>query len=488
VLNELGIDGIVRYEGSVDGRFSVDLPPGTYDVYVTRGFEFSRFVQRRVRILDGGAAQIRATLVRAIDTAGFVAGEFHQHSLGSIDAAVPVPRKVLENAIEGIEVAVSTEHDNVVDYRPFVDALGLSPFMVAFAGNEVSYQAIGHFNVYPWSIDPADPLRDVGSRLWWGKTFPEMVDDVRSGAGAGAIVQLNHPRSGGTGVLATMLFDPTTGRRLPRDPPSLATLPPRVYEAWTPAFDAIEVNTNLGSPDLFTAEGQIELARRADEDEGSVPTLADWFGLMGAGLPIAATGNSDTHGINEGVGYPRTFVFTGDDDATTLDEAGLQAAIRAQRTAIAQGCLLTLTVDGAPRMGHGDVVDATAAQRVHARMQAPPHVGVGRLEVYVNGRVQPLVADGAVVAVAAGGALSLDLDGVAAAPALGVDRLDHALSGLPLATDAVVVAVSRGGRGLAPTGGGETICVSPPLYVDGDGDGRFSPWLAATETVTTPVP
>jgi hypothetical protein len=488
VLRELGVEGAVRYEGSVDGRFSIDVPVGRYDVYVTRGFEFSRFVQR-VQIEDGSAEQVHATLARAIDTTGFVAGEFHQHSLGSIDAAVPVPRKVLENAIEGIEVAVSTEHDNVYDFRPFVDELGLAPFMVAFAGNEVSYQAIGHFNVYPWAIDPADPLRDSGSRMWWGKTFPQMVDDVRAGAGKDAIVQLNHPRSGGAGVLAAMLFDPTTGRRLPRDPPSLPTLPPRIYEAWTPAFDAIEVNTNLGTADLFTAEGQVELARRADEEETSIPTLADWFGLMGAGLPVAAMGNSDTHRVDEGVGYPRTFLFTGVDDATTLDESHLQQTIRAQHTAVAQGCLLTLTIDGAPRMGHDDVVDQTTAQRAHVRLQAPPHVSVGRLEVYVNGRVQPLVSDGAVVAVDDDdGTISLALNGVVSAPALGVDRLDHALSGLPLLTDAVVVAVSRGGSGLAPTGGGETICVSPPLYVDGDGDGRFSPWLASTETVTTAVP
>jgi hypothetical protein len=487
VLHELGAGGAVRYEGSVDGRFSIDVPVGSYDVYVTRGFEFSRFVER-VRILDGGAAQVHATLAHAIDTTGFVAGEFHQHSLGSIDAAVPVPRKVLENAIEGVEVAVSTEHDNVYDFRPFVDELGLSSFLVAFAGNEVSYQAIGHFNVYPWSIDPQDPLRDVGSRMWWGKTFPQMVDDVRAGAGHDAIVQLNHPRAGGTGILAAMLFDPTTGRRLPRDPPSLPTLPARIYEAWTPAFDAIEVNTNLGSADLFTAEGIVELARRADQDETSIPALADWFGLMGSGLPVAAMGNSDTHRVDEGVGYPRTFLFTGDDDVTTLDESHLQATIRAQHTAVAQGCLLTLTVDGTPRMGHDDLVDVATARRAHVRLQAPPHVGTGSLELYVNGRVEPLVADGAVIAVDAAGRISLGLDDLAAAPALGVDRLDHELQGVPLSSDVVVVAVSRGGSGLAPTGGDETICVSPPLYVDGDGDGRFSPWLAATETVTTPVP
>jgi hypothetical protein len=489
VLGELSGSGVVRTEGSADGRFAVDVPVGRYDVYVTRGFEFTRFAQR-VDVAAGGAVVVDAELARALDTTGALGGEFHQHSLGSIDAAVPVPRKVLENATEGVEIAVSTDHDNVVDYRPFVDALGLSAHVVAFAGNEVSYQAIGHFNAWPWALDPADPLRDVGSRLWWGKTLPELFDDIRAGGGPDTLVQLNHPRSNGAGVLAAMLFDPTTGRRLPRDPPRLPTLPPRVYEAWSPDFDAIEVNTDLGDPALFTAEGAAELARRADDDSTSVPVLADWFGLMGAGLPVAAMGNSDTHGVNEGVGYPRTFLFVdaagGSDDPTALTAAQLQQTVRAQRTAIAQGCLLTLTIDGSPRMGHLDVVAVADARRARVRLQAPPHVGVGRLEVYVNGRVQRLAFDGATFGVDAAGPLSLPVADIAGVePAA---RLDHPVAGLPLDVDSVVVAVSRGGQGLAPTGGGETLCVSPPLYVDADGDGRVTPWLSGTEQVTARVP
>jgi len=105
-LREFGVDGAVRSEASVDGRFAVDLPEGVYDVYVTRGFEWTR-ASERVRVQDGGATTLEVGLQRALDTTGFVAGEFHQHSLGSIDAAVPLPQKVLENAIEGIEVAVS---------------------------------------------------------------------------------------------------------------------------------------------------------------------------------------------------------------------------------------------------------------------------------------------------------------------------------------------------------------------------------------------
>jgi hypothetical protein len=481
-----GGGGLVRYAVTRDGRFDVEVPPGAYRAYVSRGFEWSRFEQD-IEVTANGSVELAASIAHVLDTTGFVGGEFHQHTLGSIDAEVPVPLKVLENAAEGVEVAVSTDHDTVTDFRPHVDALGLTGQLVAFAGNEVSYQAIGHFNAFPWAIDDADPFAGNGSSIWWGKTLPELFRDIRAAAddasGDDVLIQLNHPRSGLTGVLAAMAFNPTDGARLPRNPPNLATLPPTVYDEWSPAFDAIEVNTNLGDVALYTDDGTA-LSNLAADAGTSVPVLADWFGLMHAGLPIAAMGNSDTHGINGGVGYPRTFIFVDDDDPAAVTESVLRDTVRRQRTAIGEGCLITLQADGALRMGARELVDADAALTV--RLQAPPHVTVGRLELYVGGHAVPLTAVADAITVdAATGVVSLPLTDVEHD---GVERLRHPIEGLVLDEDAVVVAVSRGGAGLAPTGGGETVCVSPPLYVDGDGDGVFTPPLAATEAVTRASP
>ncbi len=483
VLLEFERHGAARYAVSKDGRFDVEVPPGRWRVLVTRGFEFSREDQE-VDVAANATTTLTANLVRAIDSTGWLAGEFHQHSLSSLDAVVPLPLKVMENAAEGIEVAVATDHDNIVDFRPFVAALGLTPHVVAFVGNEVSYQGIGHFNAYPFVVDDADPFRDIGTRLWWLKTLPEMFADIRAAADTDAIIQLNHPRSSGTGVLASMKLDPSDAHRIARPPPDLKSLPPSIYDAWSPEFDAIEVNTNLGSPELFNVDGSA-LAALADNDPTAVPVLADWFALLGAGLPVAAMGNSDSHKIDEGVGYPRTFLFTGSDDPTTLGVNELQDVIRAQRTAIGEGCLLTLDVDDVPRMGRADLLTRGDGDRLVARLQAPPQVTVGRLEIYVNGIAQQLSVDDGVISVDAAGVLSLALEGITAA---GSERLKHQLALLPLGEDAVVVAVSRGGSGLDPTGGGEVVCVSPAAYVDGDGDGGFSPWLAATEQVTQPTP
>jgi hypothetical protein len=471
--------GVSAYQVTKDGVFALDVVPGTYRAYVSRGFEWER-AETDIVVADGGTTRVDLTIARAFDAPGAVNAEMHQHSLGSIDANVPVAIKIMENAAEGIEIGVSTDHDNVTDFRPHIEALGIAPFIRAFAGNEVSYQSIGHFNVYPWTIDAADPAKDAGSRLWWGKTVPQMFADVRALATPAtndAIVQINHPRATLTGYFAALLVNPVDASRIPRDPPSLPSLPDDIYTAWAGDFDAVEVNGNLGDASLFTAEGAAVLAERAANQATDVPTLADYFGLLGAGMNVVAVGNSDSHHVDEGVGYPRNFVFAGD-DPLAIDEGAFKSAIRAQRVAVGEGCMLTLTADDALRMGRGELVDASAAIAVH--VQAPSFVSVGALEVYVNGRVQPLVGDAAGVAVDEAGAISLPLADPAPRP---VARVDAAITGLSFSEDSVVFALARNGGGLDPTGAGGVFCYAAPLYVDGDGDGAWTPWLAETQEV-----
>ena len=87
----------------------------------------------------------------------------------------------------------------------------------------------------------------------------------------------------------------------------ISILPPDIYLDWSHNFEVIEVNSNLGSPSLFTEEGAQALAEMALENPDSVPNFADYFALLGSGLDVVATGNSDsTEQIN--IGYPRSFV------------------------------------------------------------------------------------------------------------------------------------------------------------------------------------
>lgn len=476
ILGEFDRGGLITYVPSADGRFDVELPPGRYRIYVTRGFEFTRF-KAEIDVAEGETTHVGAFVSHVVDTTGLVGAEFHQHSLGSVDASVPVPVKVLENAAEGVEFAASTDHDNVVDFRPHVEALGLSEHLVCVPGNEVSYQGIGHFNVYPWNIDPDDPFRDVGSRLWWQKTLPELFDDVRARAGD-PIVQMNHPRSQGAGVFAAMGLDPTTATRIPRAPPSIPTLPPAVYDEWYPHFEAIEVNGSLGSPELFTDEGQALLHELAQTDATEVPVLADYFALLGAGMKVSAMGNSDSHHPNSGVGYPRNFLRVEKDDPSEVTPDDVRAAIRGQRVAVGSGCLVELFVGEARPMGKDEAIFEAQRDQVRVRLQAPPFVEVDGLELYVNGRAQPLRIEGGEILLGGDAGLRAQVPD----RTTGAVLLDAPIRGLPEG-DLAIIALARGGGGLAPTGSGGVFCYSAPLYVDDGGDG-WRGWLEDTETVS----
>ena len=479
VLGDFTKAGAATYDVRANGVFLTKLPPGTYRAYVSRGFEFSRY-QSDFEILAGQETNIEARLIHQLDTTGLLSAEFHQHSLGSVDADVPLPIKVMENAAEGIEIAVSTDHDNIVDFTPYVKDLGLQEHLLALAGDEVSYQSMGHFNAFPWEIDPADPFRDLGSRLWFGKTLPELFADIRA-RGNDPLIQLNHPRSAVAGTFLAMRLDPTNATRIPRDPPSLTLLPANVYDEWSPDFEAVEVNGSLGTPSLFTDSGKDELARRAAQDAGTVPVWADYMALLGAGMPVIATGNSDTHGKNGGVGYPRNFLRLDVDSPSQITEADIKAAVRAQRVSVGSGCLAELWVDDRRPMGVNEAVDSTALENLRLRIQAPTHVRLDRVELYINGQSKPLLLEDDTLRIADAGTLSLSLP----MEATSGGAWEAAIGNVPTSTDLVILAVARGGQGLSPTGGGQPFCYSAPLYVDQGAPG-WRGWLADTQDVASP--
>ena len=209
-----------------------------------------------------------------------------------------------------------------------------------------------------------------------------------------------------------------------------------------------------------------------------MPTFADYLALVGAGMHVAATGDSDSHRKNGSVGYPRSFLTVDKDDPSAVTPDDLRAAIRAQRTSVGEGCLMELYADGARRQGVAELVGSDA--QVKVKLQAPPHVTPGTIELYVNGISRPLLATPEGLTLDAGGELSPSVTSAATADA--VVRLDHALAGLPTDEgDLAIVAVSKNGSGLRPTGGGSAFCFSGALYVDVDGDGSWTPWLAGTQ-------
>ena len=257
---------------------SVPLPYGRYRVTASRGPEYDL---APIEIVVPGAAPPPFTLRRVVETSGYVATDFHQHSILSADAPVATRDRVLANAAEGVEVAVASEHNAVADLRPVVNALGLSPWLVQIVGDEVTSDAskkpFGHANVFP--IEPRPDKARNGAPVVRDRLAADVFAEARALPGGPHVLQINHPRSGKNGYFDQLGFDPKTGMGTGAG-----------YDA---TFDAIEV-----------WNGRVVAHR--------TKVLEDYFALLRTSHPITPIADTDTHGIvGEEPGYPRTFVRLG---------------------------------------------------------------------------------------------------------------------------------------------------------------------------------
>jgi hypothetical protein len=449
--------GLHRAIYTLNGQDRIAVKPGRYRATVSRGDEYDVALMDVV-VPAGAEATLRADLPRVVNTAGMVSVDLHQHTVGSIDAPRSLCNRVLENVAEGLEYAATTDHDNVTDFGPCVRSLGVTQWFNAMRGNEISVVGLGHFNAYPLTVNPADPFALIGAQYWADLTAQQLFDKVRAEAG-GPILHVSHPRSNGfKGYFTSINLDPVT-------------LEGRV--PLTRGWEAIEVNESFGAPEQYTAESDAMIQSAARRSGASVPVLRDYFALVSRGDRVCALGNSDTHGRNNGSGWPHNLVMVGEDRPERVTDAMVAAAIRAQRVLVSNGVVVRILAGGAVHMGAGDVVRATGGMLdVELDVQAAPWVDARSLVLFENGRPLALVSDGrggynAQSTIGASGwATALDAQSPGRAGAVRLRATVH----LRPARDSHYVALVRGGS-LAPVGAGDAYGYTNPVYVDVDGDG-----------------
>ncbi|MFO0606984.1 MAG: CehA/McbA family metallohydrolase [Polyangiales bacterium] len=454
--------GLHRAIFTADGQGRFAVKPGRYRAVVSRGADYD-VAMMDVAVPAGGEATLRADVRPALDTAGMVSADFHQHTVGSIDSGRTLCNRVLEDAAEGLEYAATTDHDNVTDFMPCVRQLGLTSWFNAIRGNEISVVGVGHFNAYPLAPSASDPWALIGAQYWADLSTQALFDKVRAEAG-GPILHVSHPRSNGLkGYFTSIALDPVTLMST-RQP--LAT-----------GWEAMEINESFGAPEDFVASNDEALQQRARRDGSSVPVMRDWFTLLSRGERVCALGNSDTHGRNNGSGYPRNYLLVDEDRPDRVTEDMVRRAIRAQRVLVGNGAIVRIRTNGVTRLGQGDVVRTTGGTAdLELDVQAAPWVDLRSLALYENGRPVALVSDGrggfttSTTAPSGGWAFALGAD---APGRSGATRLRATVRVRP-AADAYYVAVVRGGS-LAPVGAGDAFGYANPTYVDVNGDGWRAP-------------
>lgn len=332
------------------GELKTPLPKGRYRVAATKGIEWSIDAQT-VDITPGHTRAATLTLRRVVPTPGFVGCDLHVHARPSFDSPVSVEDRVVSLVSAGIEFAVPTEHNVVGDYGPALAVLDLARSMATVPGVEVTTYnpKIGHFGVFPYPVGPPPPYRGTTAA---GIFTAVHRDPTR-------VVQVNHPRMPrGIGYFSIAGYDGKNPRN-----GSLRT-----------DFDTLEVYNGYESPE----RAKVEVVMR------------DWYGLLNAGLRIAATGSSDSHRIQyQWAGYPRTLARVepgrGGDGKSAVEPAQIVAAVKKGRSVITSGPVIELTLDG---KGPGeDVSIGEDAVKVHVRVLAAPWVDVTTLEIVAQGQV-----------------------------------------------------------------------------------------------------
>ena len=423
-----------------DGDVDVPLAPGKYRVTLSHGPEYA-ISQFEVEVRPGadveGACNIgeRCFLRRVVDTAGWVACDFHQHTMLGVDAPTSTRDRVIGNVAEGVEVAVASEHNIVADLEPLVREMGLADRLVEIPGDELttdtSQRPWGHANVFPLVANPA--LANGGAMPVRDRPVKELFSEIRA-KDPGAVIQINHPRSGKNGYFDLLDFDRATG--VGTDP------------AYDSDFDAIEL-----------WNGRNVAGRSA--------VLEDVKSLLRNSHPVTITGTTDTHGmVGQEAGYPRTYVKVDDktlDTWTPSRSADLARAIKTGReVVVTNGPFMQVHANGA---SIGGVARARGGHvMVTVEVQSAPWVDVRHIHVV------------RVLGTKAGSRDRLDADVVPRLTAAGALAARRTFD-LAVDRDDAILVVVTGDKPLSPVlpGDGPEItpyAISGAIWLDADGDGK----------------
>lgn len=239
----LGV-GVQHLGFAMDGHFDIRLPAGRYEVVVSHGIEYSTW-RKVIDVRHGEGQNLEASVVREVDTKGWVGADFHLHAEPSFDSGMPLGTRVKSIAAEGVDYVASTDHDVLSNYLPFVRELGLEQWLKTVVGSEVSTLEIGHYIGFPLQYSQQQ-VPHHGSVDWYCKPSADILQSIlaRTGfdpeatsADGKASTIIAHPRDGFLGWADQAGVD---GYLLTRTTPSLESGNP-VLRTVTCDHDAMEV-------------------------------------------------------------------------------------------------------------------------------------------------------------------------------------------------------------------------------------------------------
>ena len=415
----------VVYTGTGSAR--IQLLPGTYTVLASRGPEYSVATQL-VSVAKGQAERITLAISREVTTPSLVSCDTHVHTFTHAKHGdATLHERMLTIAGEGLELPISTEHNFLAEFDTAEKETGVDRYFTPVLGCEVTTKR-GHFNVFP--IAPASRVPDFRIEHW-----PALMENIRATPGVQMIV-LNHPRDvhSGFSPFAETNFNAQAGENR------------RGFEF---EFNGLElINSGALRSDLMQV-------------------FHDWFGLLNYGYKVVGVGASDSHDVSRFiVGQGRTYVACDDSDPGKINVNEAMKNLREGKALISLGLITTLKVD--ERFSVGDLATGVGKQiKVQSEVWGPSWVRADHIELFANGR---RIAEQAIPAAAHPQKYSAtwtipnpgkDFHLVVIATGPGV-RSPH--WGIP-----------RPYQASSPVWNPRVLGATNPIWVDADGDGRFTP-------------
>ncbi len=345
---------------SEDGQFTLQVPPGTYRIAITRGIEYDHH-EANMSVKPGQTVAVEATLRRVLDTRGWISTDYHNHSTPSGDNYCGTDDRIINLAAEHIEFAPATEHNRIYDWGPHIERLGLKEEISTVVGMELTGPN-AHFNAFP--LEPHAYFQDNGAPQWVHdprinainlRDFPESTSE--------RWVHLNHPDVG------KFLRD--------RDGDGFA-------DGGYPGLERLVDAAEVWSTEILNLRPAYEVTRDGKPRKVKNRTFA-WLQLLNQGRNMVCIAVSDAHSVfGNGVGGWRTYVESSVDDPAKIDYREVIRNSKAGRMFMTNGPFLEVeTEDGTPL---GGSTRALKPFSLRVRVQTNSWIEIDRVQVLVNGR------------------------------------------------------------------------------------------------------
>jgi hypothetical protein len=420
---------------TASGRARLRVPRGRYAVFASRGFEWG-VASQQVDVSGDATRDVRLRIEREVPTPRLVACDTHVHTLthsGHGDATMD--ERVVTLAGEGIELPIATDHDFHAEFSEPAARAGVRRFFTPVTGNEVTTKT-GHFNIFPVT-DLKAPAADARLTDW-----PQLMAAMRATPGV-QIVVLNHPRSVHSGFRP---FDPLN-------------------------FNAAAGDNKRGPDFTFDA---LEVLNSGAQQTDYLLVFRDWFALLNRGYRITAVGSSDSHDVSRFiVGQSRTYISVPDDNPSQIDVAAACRSLKEGRALVSMGLLARMTVAG--KFGAGDLATGLSDEvPVEVIVSGPAWVQANRVALYANGA---RIRESEIAAVAPGSS-GAGSKSEKARLRWNIPRPRHDVHLVAIATGPPVTApywaMTKPYQPASPRWEGRAIGATNPVWLDADGDGKFS--------------